>query len=215
MKPFKIQGKSHLIEAVHSENQDSLATLIIAHGAGAGMNHPFMTTLANRLVLNHIDVIRFNFPYITLGKKFPGSPKPNIEVWKDVIDWTISNTQHPIFISGKSYGGRMASHLLADTEITKIKGIIYFGFPLHAPGRDSIDRANHLNQIKCPQLFLQGDKDALAKFDLIQQVTNELSLTTLKEIKGGDHSFKVKGSKPDEIIEGLATTTSDWIGSNI
>lgn len=211
MKQFEIKGETHTIEAIHSQSNAPIARLILGHGAGAGMNHLFLESLAHSLNENKIDVIRFNFPYISAGKKLPGSPKPNIQAWKDVIGWSIDNSQLPTFIGGKSYGARMGSHLLADEAITNIEGVIYFGFPLHAPGRDSIDRAKHLDQILMPQLFLQGSRDALANFGMIQQVSNNLPNSTLLEISGGDHSFKVKGTKPDEIIKLLSQHTLNWM----
>ena len=211
MKQFEIQGETEKIEAIYSESIDPLALLLLGHGAGVGMAHLFMESLAKSLNESQIDVVRFNFPYLSTGKKFPGSPKPDIQAWKDVIGWSIENSQLPTFVGGKSYGGRMASHLLANEEISQVRGIIYFGFPLHAPGKESMDRAKHLDQIKVPQLFLQGSRDALAGFDIIQQVSKGLSNSSLKEITGGDHSFKVKGSKKEKIIELLSQHSFNWI----
>jgi len=215
MKLLEIHSDNNVLEAIQSEVSTPTAVLLLAHGAGAGMNHTFMESLSSHLAENHIEVVRFNFPYMTAGKKFPGSPKSNIQAWSDVIDWAIENFQAPIFIGGKSYGGRMGSHVMAENAKQKVKGLIYYGFPLHAPGRDSVDRAKHLSQINVPQLFLQGSRDALAKLELMKQVASKLELGTLKEILGGDHSFKVKGMKPDEVIEQLAKDSSGWISNLI
>lgn len=180
--------------------------LIIAHGAGAGMHHPFMVDLSNEISALGYHAVRFNFPYMEEGRKSPGSPKKNIETWELVINHIHGlHPDLPIFLSGKSYGGRMASHLLAEKSFDYVKGIIYFGFPLHAPGRDSKDRASHLDQVSVPQLFIQGTKDKLANIDLIQEVLNDLSKVELVKIEDADHSFNVPKklgiSKSDMIVK--------------
>ena len=181
----------------------SKALLIIAHGAGAGMHHPFMTNLSKLLSEKAITTARFNFPYMEQGRKSPGSPKSNIETWKLVLEHLSQTYQDiPIFLSGKSYGGRMASHLMIDHNLPVVKGIIYFGFPLHAPGRDSVDRAAHLINIKIPQLFLQGSNDKLANHLLMEQVVSGLKLANIETIAHADHSFNVpkKSGKTKEDV---------------
>lgn len=202
-----------------SESADAIATLIIAHGAGAGMHHPFMVSLADTLSEVGINAIRFNFPYMEKGRKAPGSPKDAIAAWEHMIT-EASNVLPglPIFMSGKSYGGRMGSHLLAEQSDTNAAGIIYFGFPLHAPGRDSKDRAAHLPEIKQSQLFIQGTKDKLANFEMITEVTNELPKAELVEIAHGDHSFntpKSTGITKEEMIKHLAQISADWIDKEL
>jgi len=213
MENLKIPSDVQPIEAIKTTPKNPTALLLLAHGAGAGMNHSFMENLATTLADFDIQVIRFNFAYMTAGKKFPGSPKAAIQTWKDVIDWASDQSTLPLFIGGKSYGGRMASHALVEHHFQKVKGVLYFGFPLHAPGKDSIKRADHLEQVTISQLFLQGTRDALANLDMIKQVTKPLKNTTLTEITGGDHSFKVKGTNPQDIILQLAETAADWMNS--
>lgn len=202
-----------------TEAPDSNKVLIIAHGAGAGMHHPFMVDLSNAIASLGIHAVRFNFPYMEQGRRAPGSPKDAIAAWKVVIE--AISTQYPqasIFISGKSYGGRMASHLLAEDASINAKGIIYIGFPLHAPGRDSKDRANHLGDISIPQLFIQGTKDKLANFEMINEVVASLPNAEIKVIENGDHSFKVSksvGISKQEMIEKLAKISSDWINHQL
>ncbi|WP_425391435.1 alpha/beta family hydrolase [Ekhidna sp.] len=195
------------------------AVLIIAHGAGAGMHHPFMGNLAKGLANKDIHAIRFNFPYMEQGRKSPGSPKANIETWRLVVEHISTIYEGlDIFISGKSYGGRMASHLMAENPTYKVKGVIYYGFPLHAPGRDSIDRASHLSEVKVPQLFLQGSKDKLANIDLINEVIGGLSNVKLEVIQDGDHSFNVpkkSGKTKEEVMEFLIAQSADWIKSKL
>lgn len=195
------------------------AILILAHGAGAGMHHPFMNGVARSISEQEITVVRFNFPYMEQGRRSPGSPKANIETWKLVIDHIHAQFPGlPIFISGKSYGGRMASHLMADEPHASVKGLVYFGFPLHAPGRDSKDRAVHLKGLALPQLFLQGSNDKLANIHLIKEVLTELHKPTLLEIEHADHSFNVpkkSGKTKGEVLELLTSTTAKWIKEQI
>lgn len=191
--------------------------LILAHGAGAGMDHPFMVSLGKMISAKGINVIRFNFPYKEQGRKMPGSPKHAIEAWKGILsEVKRTYSKSPIFISGKSYGGRMGSHLLHEYPDKGVDGIIYFGFPLHAPGRDSIERAAHLAHIRIPQLFLQGTRDKLANIELMKEVTGKLSNAELHEIDSADHSFNVPKAvaSKEEMMELLAQKTAEWIANN-
>lgn len=214
-----LNDKLGKITAGVNEASRPQAVLILAHGAGAGMHHPFMSDLARGIANEDIHVIRFNFPYMEQGRKSPGSPKANIETWRLVVDHIASMYQGlSIFISGKSYGGRMASHLMVESSSDAVKGIIYYGFPLHAPGRDSKDRASHLPEIKVPQLFLQGSKDKLANIDLMNEVVGGLSNVELEVIQDGDHSFKVpkkSGKTNEEVMNHLIQKSADWIKSHL
>jgi len=197
------------------EADNARAVIIIAHGAGAGMHHPFMTSISGLFVARGFHVARFNFPYMENGKKFPGAPKPNIETWGLVIDYLcVTYPDLPIIISGKSYGGRMASHLLADQSPAAVKGIFYLGFPLHAAGKDSKARATHLNAVQVPQLFLQGINDQLANIDLMREVLSSLPAARMLEVEFADHSFKVpkaSGRTSKEVMHQLVEVTTEWI----
>lgn len=197
------------------EAKNSRAILILAHGAGAGMHHSFMLALSQKFASGDITVVRFNFPYMELGRKSPGSPKANIETWKIIISHFSEQFPNlPLFISGKSYGGRMASHLLAETQSEEVSGIVYFGFPLHAPGRDSKDRARHLPNVSAPQLFIQGSKDKLANLELMQEVVPSLQKAEIHVIDDGDHSFNVpkrSGKTKEDVINTLVEITRNWI----
>ncbi len=201
------------------ESATQKAILILSHGAGAGMHHPFLKTISDAISSDTITVVRFNFPYMEQGRKSPGSPKANIETWKLVVEHIQSTYPNvPIFLSGKSYGGRMASHLLVEVTPQSIKGIIYFGFPLHAPGRDSKDRADHLDKIEVPQLFLQGSNDKLANVQMMEEVVNSLSASEMRVIEYGDHSFNVpkkSGKTKDEVMDYLVQESIAWINSQI
>lgn len=198
-----------------SEPNFSKATIILAHGAGAGMHHPFMVDLANVLCAAGFRAVRFNFPYMEGGRKSPGSPKKNIETWRLLASHIAQqHPQQPVFLAGKSYGGRMASHLMVIDKLENIKGLIYFGFPLHAPGKDSKDRAAHLDEVTAPQLFLHGSKDKLANTVLMSEVVDQLSNGELITLEDADHSFNVpkrSGLSRAEVIELLVSHSSDFI----
>jgi predicted alpha/beta-hydrolase family hydrolase len=183
--------------------------MTLAHGAGAGMNHSFMVSLSNALAESAIATLRFNFPF-TENKK-PRADTPAVA--HQTIASAISKAQQlfptlPLFVAGKSFGGRMSSQYLAEHNNTAAKGIIFYGFPLHPAGKPFTDRAEHLKLVKQPMLFLQGTKDELATWDLIEPVCKSLKSATLVKIEGVDHSFKA-GKK--DIMSTLVEATGDWI----
>ena len=183
----------------------------LAHGAGAGMNHAFMITLAKSLSEAGIATMRFNFPF-TENKK--GRPDPPAVAHK-TIEASIVKAKElfpklPLFVAGKSFGGRMTSQYLSSHHDTSVKGIIFYGFPLHPAGKPSTERADHLKDVKIPMLFLQGTRDALATWDLIESVCTSLPLAKLVRIEGADHSFK---AGKQNVMQLLVDTTRDWINS--
>ena len=188
--------------------------LIMAHGAGAGMEHPFTATLAKEIAQAGTLSLRFNFPYMEKGRKAPGSPKEAVFSWNRVLDEV--HRLYPeldVFISGKSYGGRMASHVMAEGRLG-VKGIIYFGFPLHPPGKEAKDRGDHLVSIDAPQLFIQGYKDKLANIDLISEVVTGISNADLQVIADADHSFNVPkrtGITKEQMMVNLARIANEWM----
>ena len=186
--------------------------LVLAHGAGAGMEHPFMETLAQFFAANKVATLRFNFAYMENGKKVPDRPKKALPAISAAISQAKKLAKGlPILIGGKSFGGRMCSQLAASEELMDVSGIIYFGFPLHAIGKPSIDRAAHLTNIPQPQLFLQGTRDTLAEITLIKKVCKKLKKAKLEIFEGGDHSFKMlkkTGIPHEEVIEKLAKTAA-------
>jgi len=197
----KVSGKSF----IPSKPQ---CVLCLAHGAGAGMNHSFMETLGSRLAEKGIATLRFNFPFAENKKGRPDSPA----VAHQTIKAAIAKTRElfpklPLFVAGKSFGGRMSSQYLSANHDDTVQGIIFYGFPLHAPGNPSTERAEHLKQVKLPMLFLQGTKDALATWDLIEAVCKPLRKARLVKLEGADHSFKA-GKK--DIMSVLVDTTKQW-----
>lgn len=201
------------VSAEYIVPNDAQCLLTLAHGAGANMQHAFMVTLSNALAEAGIGTLRFNFPFMENKKGRPDTPA----VAHQTIEAAIKKAQDlfpslPLFAAGKSFGGRMTSQYLATHPDTPIKGIIFYGFPLHAAGKPSIDRADHLKEVKVPMLFLQGTKDTLATWDLIEQVCGSLKKATLEKLEGADHSFKA-GKK--DTMSLLVTATSQWLSKQI
>jgi hypothetical protein len=194
-------------ELIKAEKPKAVMTL--AHGAGAGMNHPFMTVLAKELAANGISTLRFNFPFTENKKGRPDAPA----VAHKTIEAALNKAHElfpklPVYASGKSFGGRMSSQYLSAHAPEFVKGVVFFGFPLHAPGKEGIERADHLKSIKIPMLFLQGTRDALAEWSLMEKVVKALSFATLIKIDCADHSFK-KGK--ENLIPLLARHLKDFV----
>jgi len=197
------------VSAICIVPENSKCIITLAHGAGAGMNHAFMVSLSQALAQMGIATLRFNFPFSENKKGRPDTPA----VAHKTIEAAILKAQKlypalPLFAGGKSFGGRMTSQLLSSNYETTVKGIVFYGFPLHPAGKPSIERAEHLHKIRIPMLFLQGTRDALATWDLMKSVCRSLPLATLVKIEGADHSFK---AGKQNTIEMLAAETSAWI----
>jgi uncharacterized protein len=189
---------------------DSVTRIVaLAHGAGAGMNHSFMVALAKKLAELGVASLRFNFPFIEQKKRRPDLPAvahKTIEAAINEVKQSYPNV--PLYLSGKSFGGRMSSQYLAAHHDAAVRGIIFFGFPLHPSGKPSIDRAEHLKEVKVPMLFLQGTRDELATPELIEQVTSSLKNATLMKLEGADHAFK---AGKQELIPVLAKHATEWM----
>jgi predicted alpha/beta-hydrolase family hydrolase len=189
--------------------QKSKCIMTLAHGAGAGMHHTFMVTLSQSLSEAGIATLRFNFPFTENKKGRPDAPT----VAHQTIEAAILKAQKlfpklPLFVAGKSFGGRMTSQCLAAHPNDLVTGIIFYGFPLHAPGKPSIERAEHLKDVRSPMLFLQGSRDEFAAWNSIEKVTSSLPLAELIKIEGANHGFK---AGKQDIIKLLTTITNDWI----
>ncbi len=185
------------------------SVLLLAHGAGAGMNHPFMTSLCTKLAEHSIASIRFNFAYMEKKSKRPDPPAVAEKTVAALIEYAHQEfAELPLFVGGKSFGGRMSSQRLSKECPPYIKGIVFYGFPLHPAGAPAIDRAAHLSAIKIPMLFLQGSRDSLAELQLIKGVCKKLKTATLEVIEGADHSFK---AGKQDLIPLLADLTNSWM----
>jgi predicted alpha/beta-hydrolase family hydrolase len=193
--------------------EDATSLLVLSHGAGAGMEHTFMESLSQELAENKVATLRFNFAYMENGGG-PDRPKKAHPAIKAAVKKAQKYAEGlTLLVGGKSFGGRMTSQVAALGELKEVKGIVYFGFPLHAPGKQGIERAAHLKEIKVPQLFLQGTRDPFAIFDLITQVCDELPSAKLVRMEGGNHSFqplKKSGITYEEAIRTLAEETAKF-----
>ena len=194
---------------------DAQSVYVFAHGAGAGMNHPFMQRAAAALEARGIATFRYEFPYMQAKKSRPDSPEVAEEaVRKAVAEAARQHPGLPIMAGGKSFGGRMTSQAQASTPMPGVRGLVFFGFPLHPPGRPGIDRAQHLTSVDVPMLFLQGTRDEFAQLDLLQGVVKRLGdRATLHLVNDGDHSFKVTkrtGKTEADVMNELAETFQQW-----
>ena len=192
--------------------------LVLAHGAGAGMQHSFMESLATALADVHVATFRYQFPYIEQHRHVPDSPA----VLTSTVIAAVATAHQlapslPLFAGGKSMGGRMTSQAAAKNSLAPARGIVFFGFPLHPPKRPSTKRADHLAQVKLPMLFLQGTRDTLADLTLLHPICGKLgSLATLHIIDSADHAFHVlkrSGKTDSQVLQELAQTTAAWASS--
>ncbi len=192
------------------------AGYVFAHGAGAGMNHPFMAAIAGGLAERAIATLRFQFPYMEQGSKRPDSPKVAQAAVRAAVQEAARRMPGiPLFAGGKSYGGRMTTQAQAAGPLAGIRGIVLVGFPLHPAGKPSTERANHLSEVDIPMLFLQGTRDTLADLALMRQVTGKLgSRATLHVLESADHSFHVpvrSGRDDEQVRDELLDTMAEWM----
>lgn len=196
---------------------DAQAVYVFAHGAGAGMNHPFMQRAAEALEARGIATYRYNFPYMEAKKSRPDSPAVAEDaVRKAVAEAARRHPRLPILAGGKSFGGRMTSQAQASQPMPGVRGLVFFGFPLHPPGKAGKSRAEHLTSVDVPMLFLQGTRDEFAQLDLLREVVDGLGeRATLHLVEQGDHSFKVPkkstGKTEADVITELADTVKQWV----
>lgn len=200
--------------------KDAQFVLLFAHGAGAGMKNKFMEQVSISLAEKNIATIRFNFPYMEIGKKVPDKKSVCVETIKAAAEKSSKLCPKiPLFAGGKSFGGRMTSTAASEGNLPDVKGIVFFGFPLHAPGKPANERAEHLYKVNIPMLFLQGTRDALASLDLLKPVLKKIGKKAeLFIVDGADHSFHVPKEnklKDSEVIELICTEIKKWFNSII
>jgi uncharacterized protein len=194
---------SHVSGLLQVPNE-ARACYVLAHGAGAGMLHPFMTAIADGLAERGIATLRYQFPYMEQGRKRPDTPKLALAtVRAAVAEASHRLPELGLIAGGKSFGGRMTSQAQVELPLPGVQGLAFLGFPLHAPGRPSEERGKHLFEVEIPMLFLQGTRDALADVHLMEKLTQKLgSRATLKLLSDADHSFHVparSGRKDAEV----------------
>jgi len=194
------------------------ACYVLAHGAGAGMTHPFMAAVANELAERGIATLRYQFPYMEQKSKRPDSPKVAHATVRAAVA-EAARVNLPLFAGGKSFGGRMTSQAQAASPLPAVRGLVFLGFPLHPPGQPSDERAKHLFDVEIPMLFLQGTRDDFAKVELLDPLPDRLGAkATLKWFQDADHSFHVPartGRKDPEVRRELLDALTEWIDTVI
>ncbi len=193
------------------------ACYVLAHGAGAGMTHPFMAAVALGLSERGIATLRYQFPYMERGSKRPDAPPlAQAAVRAAIAAAQGALPQLPLVAGGKSFGGRMTSQAQANMPLPGVRGLAFLGFPLHPAARPSGKRAEHLFDVQMPMLFLQGTRDALAAPDQIEPLCKALGKrTTLKLFADADHSFHVPvrtGRKDADVLSEILDDLAAWIG---
>lgn len=186
------------VPAVLARPDDARATVVVAHGAGAGKDHPFLAGFSRALAGLGFASLRFDFPYLAAGRRFPDRPPVAIATWRAVADAARSHARdgEPVWASGKSFGGRMASIAVADGM--EVAGLAFLGYPLHPPGRPEKARDEHFAALSgVPMLFLQGRNDpfAIPNEQLDELVRRIGPNAVLEWVEGANHSFEVKGAK--------------------
>ena len=192
------------------------ALLVYAHGAGAGIQHAFMRDTARRLAERGIATLRYQFPYM---EKTGRGPPDRAPVLVDTVRAAVARAgalapDLPLLAGGKSLGGRMTSTAAGAHPLAGVRGLVFFGFPLHPSRRPSTDRAAHLSAVGVPMLFLQGTRDALADLTLLEPIIDDLGpRATLRIVEGADHAFRVpkrSGRTDEEVLDELAEAVSVW-----
>ena len=184
------------VSAVYARPVGADASIVVAHGAGAGMDHPFMVGFTR--TMNDLDVatLRFNFPYMEAGRRSTDRAPVAVAAWRAVFEAATARAAEgePVWASGKSFGGRMAS--MAVAEGMPAAGLVFLGYPLHPPGKPERVRDEHLYGIGVPMLFLRGTRDPFASTEVLEPVLAKLGpRATYHEVEGGGHSFEVRGRK--------------------
>ena len=196
------------------------ACCVLAHGAGAGMTHPFMAAVAQELAERRVATLRYQFPYMEKGGKRPDPPKLAHATVRAAVTETVRRLPKlPLIAGGKSFGGRMTSQAQAITPLSNVRGIAFLGFPLHPANRPSAERGQHLFEVQVPMLFLQGTRDALAALDQLQPLCHALGQrATLKLFQDADHSFHVPartGRKDAQVRSEMLDALAEWIDAVI
>jgi hypothetical protein len=211
---------STTVSALLIRPSEARACYVFAHGAGAGMTHAFMAGAAEGLAARGIATLRYQFPYMEKASKRPDPPAvAHAAVRGAVTEAARACPGLPLIAGGKSFGGRMTSQAQAKTPLPGVVGLAFFGFPLHAAGKPSSERADHLADVHIPMLFLQGSADKLAELDLLKPVVNKLGgRETLHLVDGADHSFHVpkRSGRNDreamaEILDAFAASAAPLI----
>jgi len=216
-QPLQIEiGPGEAVSALLIDPPQARACYVLAHGAGAGMTHASMQTVATGLGARGIATLRYQFPYMEKGSKRPDAPAAaHAAVQAAVAEAKRRFDRLPLIAGGRSFGGRMTSQAQSRSPLPGVRGLAFFGFPLHPAGKPSSDRATHLADVKVPMLFLQGTRDALAELSLLEPVVKGLrSRATLRLLEGADHSFHVlksSGRNDREVMDEALDAFAAWV----
>jgi predicted alpha/beta-hydrolase family hydrolase len=213
---FEATSSSGDVSALLMHPIDADLMLILGHGAGAGMRHPFMEDLAARLAARRIATFRYQFPYLEQGRRRPDYQPVLLKTVRSAARAALAVSNGlPLVAGGKSMGGRMTSLAASKDSLSGIQGLVFFGFPLHPAQKPGIERSEHLRDVGVPLLFLNGTRDKLAQLDLLEPVCQGLGKSaTLHLIEGADHGFHVlkrSGRTDEEVMDELADATRSWI----
>jgi predicted alpha/beta-hydrolase family hydrolase len=216
---IQVSDRIGKVSAILLRPGDAWAAYVLAHGAGAGMRHPFLETIAQLLAERGIATLRYQFAYMEAGRGRPDSPA----VAEAAVQAAVAKARElvpelPLVAGGKSFGGRMTSNAAAHLGLPGVLGVVFLGFPLHAPNQPGESRAEHLASVRLPMLFLQGTRDSFADLRLITSVCQRLPNATLHVVEGADHSFvvpKASGRTGAEVKDELADVIAEWCRSII
>lgn len=206
------------VSALYQRAPCATALLVLAHGAGAGMSHPFMVAVADLLAEAGVSTLRFQFPYMEAGSKRPDRPVVAHAAIRAAVRKAAKLAPAlPLFAGGKSFGGRITSQAQALESLPNVQGLVFLGFPLHPPEKPSVERAAHLSDTRIPLLFIQGTHDRLARPALLRGVLKRLGKrATFLAVRVADHSFGVpvrSGRNDREVLSEIADVVVKWIGS--
>ena len=209
-------GQTTSVSAILMQPSHAKACYVFAHGAGAGMTHSYMEAVAAGLMARDVATLRYQFPYMEKGSKRPDPPAVAQATVRAAVDMAARALPDvPLIAGGKSFGGRMTSQAQAKQPLAGVQGLAFFGFPLHAAGKPSVERAAHLADVHIPLLFLQGTRDKLAELDLLKPVIAGLGLrATLHLVDGADHSFHVparSGRNDDDVMLEVLDAFVAWV----
>ena len=214
---FAVGERAREVSGLLLRPDEARLLYVLAHGAGAGMRHPFLESISQRLAERSIATLRYQFPYMEQRARRPDPPAvAAATVRAAVMEAARVAPGLPLVAGGKSFGGRMTSTAQAEAPLPGVRGLVFLGFPLHPPGRPSDKRAEHLAQVRIPMLFLQGDRDEFAALNLVKPVVKRLGAgATLHLVEGGDHSFHVlkrSGRTDADVMSELADVVMEWTG---
>ena len=215
-QPIRIEWEGGRVSGLLQGTDGARACLVLAHGAGAGMTHPFMAAVARGLAERGLATLRYQFPYMERRAKRPDSPKvAQATVRAAVLEAARLAPGLPLFAGGKSFGGRMTSQAQSESSLPGVRGLAFLGFPLHAPGRPSSDRGEHLFEVQIPMLFLQGSRDDFADLKLLAPLVARLGVgATLTVIPDADHSFHVparSGRSDADVLADIPGVLAGWM----